>query len=47
VGVIAFDGPMDLQALRLYGLPEARTGRLNGKPLLTGAVWLGAAGVCR
>jgi hypothetical protein len=35
--VIGFDGPIDLQALRLYGLPEAAPAVLNGTPLLTGA----------
>jgi hypothetical protein len=37
IGIIGFDGPIDLQALRLYGLPEAAPGLLNGTPLLTGA----------
>jgi hypothetical protein len=37
IGIIGFDGPIDLQALRLYGLPEAAPGILNGTPLLTGA----------
>jgi hypothetical protein len=37
VGVIGFDGPIDLQSLRLYGLPEAAPAVLNGTPLLTGA----------
>jgi hypothetical protein len=36
VVVIGFDGPIDLQALRLYGLPEAAPAVLNGTPLLTG-----------
>ncbi len=36
VGVIGFDGPIDLQALRLYGLPEAAPAVLNGTPLLSG-----------
>jgi hypothetical protein len=35
-GVVAFDGPIDLQALRLYGLPEAAPAVLNGTPLLSG-----------
>ncbi|HEV7265305.1 MAG TPA: hypothetical protein VGN83_10340 [Falsiroseomonas sp.] len=36
IGVVGFDGPIDLQALRLYGLPEAATAVLNGTPLLSG-----------
>ncbi|MCZ8150138.1 MAG: phage terminase large subunit family protein [Roseomonas sp.] len=39
VGVIGFDGSIDLQALRLYGLPEAAPAVLNGTPLLTGALF--------
>ena len=39
VGVIGFDGPIDLQSLRLYGLPEAAPAVLNGAPLLTGALF--------
>jgi hypothetical protein len=38
VGVVGFDGPIDLQALRLYGLPEAAPAVLNGTPLLSGAL---------
>ena len=34
VGVIGFDGPIDLQSLRLDGLPEAAPAVLNGTPLL-------------
>ena len=34
VGVIGFDGPINLQSLRLYGLPEAAPAALNGTPLL-------------
>jgi len=34
VGVIGFDGSIDLQSLRLYGLPEAAPAVLNGTPLL-------------
>ncbi|MBC7432365.1 MAG: hypothetical protein H7345_09895, partial [Rubritepida sp.] len=34
VGVIGFDGPIDLQSLRLFGLPEAAPAVLNGTPLL-------------
>ena len=34
VGVIGFDRPIDLQSLRLYGLPEAAPAVLNGTPLL-------------
>jgi hypothetical protein len=36
IGVVGFDGPIDLQALRLYGLPEAAPAVLNGTPLLSG-----------
>jgi hypothetical protein len=32
-------GPIDLQSLRLYGLPEAAPAVLNGTPLLTGALF--------
>ncbi len=32
--MIGFDGPVDLQSLRLYGLPEAAPAVLNGTPLL-------------
>jgi hypothetical protein len=32
VGVIGCDGPIDLQSLRLYGLPEAAPAVLNGTP---------------
>jgi hypothetical protein len=45
VGVVGFDGPIDLQALRLYGLPEATPAVLNGTPLLSGPLRLGAARV--
>jgi hypothetical protein len=38
VGLIGFDGPIDLQSLRLYGLPEAAPAVLNGAPLLTGTL---------
>lgn len=34
-----FDGPIDLQSLRLYGLPEAAPAVLNGIPPLTGALF--------
>jgi hypothetical protein len=37
--VIGFDGPIGLQSLRLYGLPEAAPAVLNGTPLLTGALF--------
>lgn len=37
--MIGFDGPIDLQSLRLYGLPEAAPAVLNGTPLLTGALF--------
>jgi hypothetical protein len=39
VGRGSFDGPIDLQSLRLYGLPEAAPAVLNGTPLLTGALF--------
>ena len=39
VGVISFDGPINLQSLGLYGLPEAAPAVLNGTPLLTGALF--------
>ncbi len=39
LGVIGFDGPIDLQSLRLYKLPEAAPAVLNGTPLLTGALF--------
>ncbi len=38
VGTVGFDGPIDLQALRLYGLPEAASAVLNGTPLLSGTL---------
>ena len=34
VGVVGFDGPIDLQALRLYGLPEDAPALLCGTPVL-------------
>jgi hypothetical protein len=34
-GIVGFDGPIDLQALRLYGLPETAPAVLNGAPLLS------------
>ncbi len=37
VGIVGFDGPIDLQSLRLYGLPEAAPAVLNGTPLLPGS----------
>lgn len=37
VGTVCFDGPIELEALRLFGLPEAAPAVLNGTPLLTGA----------
>ncbi len=37
VGVVGFDGPIDLQALRLYSLPEAAPAVLNGMPLRSGS----------
>jgi hypothetical protein len=35
-GQIGFDGQIELEALRLYGLPEAAPAVLNGTPLLSG-----------
>jgi hypothetical protein len=34
IGIVDFDGQIDLQSLRLYGLPEAAPAVLNGMPLL-------------
>jgi len=34
VGVIGFDGQIELEALRLFGLPEAAPAVLNSTPLL-------------
>ncbi|GIX10741.1 glycosyl hydrolase family 28-related protein [Elioraea sp.] len=34
IGIIGFDGIIDLQALRLYGLPEGAPAILNGTPTL-------------
>ncbi len=34
VDLIGFDGPTDLQSLRLHGLPEATPAVLSGTPLL-------------
>lgn len=39
VRVIGFDGPINLQSLRLRGLSEAGPAVLNGTPLLTGALF--------
>jgi hypothetical protein len=36
VGIVGLDGPIELQALRLYGLPDATPAVLNGTPLLSG-----------
>ncbi|MFL1463443.1 hypothetical protein ACI6QG_14655 [Roseococcus sp. DSY-14] len=33
LGIVGFDGPVDLQALRLFALPEAAPPVLNGTPL--------------
>ena len=33
IGIVGFDGPIDMQSLRLYGLPEAAPPVLNGTPL--------------
>jgi hypothetical protein len=34
IGIIGFDGVIELEALRLYGLPEAAPVILNGAPIL-------------
>jgi hypothetical protein len=34
VGIVGFDGVIELEALRLYGLPESAPGILNGTPTL-------------
>jgi hypothetical protein len=34
VGIVGFDGVIELEALRLYGLPEVAPGILNGTPTL-------------
>jgi len=39
LGIVGFDGPVEVQALRLYGLPEAAPPVLNGTPLLSGPVF--------
>jgi hypothetical protein len=39
IGTVGFDGAIDLQSLRLYGLPEAAPAMLNGTPLLTVALF--------
>lgn len=39
MGVIGFNVRIDLQSLRLYGLPETAPAVLNGTPLLTGALF--------
>jgi hypothetical protein len=39
IGIIDFDGPIEIEALRLFGLPEAAPAVLNGTPLLTGALF--------
>ena len=31
---MGFDGPIDMQSLRLYALPEAAPAALSGTPLL-------------
>jgi hypothetical protein len=38
VGVIDFGGQIELDALRLFAMPEAAPAVLNGKPLLTGVL---------
>jgi hypothetical protein len=37
IGVVGFDGQIELEALRLYGLPEHASALLCGTPLLAGA----------
>ncbi len=37
VGVAGFDGPIDLQALRLYGCRKPAPAVLNGAPLPSGS----------
>jgi hypothetical protein len=37
VGVVGFDGPIELEALRLYGLPEAAPALLNNTPAIPNA----------
>jgi hypothetical protein len=39
LGILGFDGPVEVQALRIYGLPEAAPPVLNGTPLLSGPVF--------
>jgi len=39
LGIVGFDGPVEVQALRLFGLPEAAPPVLNGTPLLSGLVF--------
>jgi hypothetical protein len=34
VGVVGFDGPIEIKALRLYGLPEAAPALFCGSPTL-------------
>ena len=34
VGIVSLDGQIELEALRLYGLPEAAPGLLCGTPML-------------
>jgi len=34
VGIVGFDGQIEIKALRLYGLPEAAPGTLAGTPTL-------------
>jgi hypothetical protein len=38
IGIVGFDTSITVQALRLYALPEAAPGVLNGTPLLGGSV---------
>jgi hypothetical protein len=39
LGIVGFDGPVEVQALRLYALAEAAPPVLNGTPLLSGPVF--------
>ena len=39
IGIVGFDGQIEVDALTLYVLPEAAPAVLNGTPLLTGALF--------
>ena len=38
IGIVGLDGQIELEALRLYGLPEAAPALLSGTPALQSAV---------